>query len=239
MQSVITLIAVLAVIFLVWGIVADRKGSYSNALRLYGIPIIEEFRPAIVRKSHAENDEFAHIAETLEQWQLQSKSIADYVQDEEHKKGLLLDFAILKKKAELDLIAEKLRPGEEQLGSVIRRREVFLKHADLEVARIQRWKPIPKQEYPIDFREFNAKATISVLEDGVRKVATGATIYIFEEGDFVVWQLLESNQKRELAQVIVTGETLGQPLRVIFERVEASRLVLFERKTNCQESKVL
>lgn len=214
--------------------------AYKNKLGLSGIPRIEALCPKGLGFFSGKTDEFIQIANTIEEWQLQRKSIVDYVQDEDHQAALLKDVALLKKQSEVDLIKERQRPSDEQSPHFIRRRETFIKNAETEIARLQGWKPVPKEEREISFREFNAKAICLLVNDGARKAVIGATIHIFEEGDFIITQeLIETNQQRELAQAKITKANTGQPIKVSFDTVGISRLVLSEKKTGREESRVL
>ncbi len=215
--------------------------AYKNKLGLLGIPLIQELRPQKMGFfSSGKIDEFVYISNVLEEWQLKRKTIADFVQDETHHEALLRDLTYLKKKAELELITEDKKPAEDQIRELILRRKTFIKIAESEIARLHGWKPTPKEETPISFREFNAKGICFLSNSGSRKVATGGTLYIFEEGDFIIRQdMIEANQKTELERVTITKANAGQPIKLSFDISGTSRLALYEQRTKREESRPL
>lgn len=215
--------------------------AYKNRLGLTGIPRIEELRPQRLGFfSSGKDDEFVSIADSLENWQLERKSLADFVQDETHKKALIDDLVQLKRKAEKDIITEEKRPTDEQVPDLILRRRTFIKIAESEITRLQGWKPVSKEEAPINFREFNAKAICVLSTEGARKFAISATVYIHEEGEFIIKQeMIETNQRRELERVMVTKASLGKPIQVSLDTNGTSRLALYEQKTGREESRPL
>ncbi len=237
--SIIVLVVVSA-ICLLYRAAAGKRRVYRNALKLSGIPRIEELKAYTAWSFGARTDEFIYIADTIEDWQLERKSIADYVQDEDHKKALLKDLASLKKQTQHDLIEEHQKPSDEQSKKFIRRREGFVRNVETEIARLQGWKSTPKEERAILFREFNVKAVCFFSEDGARKIATSGTISFLEEGDFIIKQeMIETVKTTELARVKVMKANIGETIHFSLNSPDSSRLVLYEQRTRREEKRVL
>lgn len=236
----IIMLAVVCAIYLLYRTATGKSRVYRNALKLSGIPRIKELKARTAWSFGARADEFIYIADTIEEWQLERKSVADYVQDEAHRMALLKDLAFLKRQTELDLMKERQKPPNEQARKFVRRRDVFIKNVDIEIARLQGWKPSQKEERVVSFREFNVKAVCFFSGDGTRKIVTGGTISFFEEGDFIIKQeMIETAKTTELARVKVMKANIGETIHFSLNSPESSRLVIYEQRTRREEKRVL
>lgn len=128
---------------------------YKNKLGLSGIPRIEELCPEAVSFFEPKTDEFIHIAETLKGWKRIRKSLADCIEDEEHRNALLADLYSLRDWIALELRAEQRKPPKEQSLNFIERRDYFLTQTvPYEESQLLAWEAPIVREIPFDFVKF-------------------------------------------------------------------------------------
>lgn len=150
-------------------------GKYKNKLGLKGIPRIKELIPNDIGffsgLFSGENDEFVHIADTLKTWKRKRKSLADYVEDEEHREDLLDDIYKLRDWVALEIRYEKTRLIEDQSQRFIDRREYFISDTvPYEEGRLLSWEPHIDKEEPFRLRENKGQCILTYQNGAVTKL---------------------------------------------------------------------
>lgn len=163
----ILLLIAVVVISLIY-LLSYKAGVYKNALGLRGISRIEELR---VKESWEAVDEFVHIADTLKQWKRKRKSLADYVEDENHREDLLDDIYKLRDWISLEIRYEKTRQIEDQNQRFIDRREYFLSDTvPYEEGRLLSWEPHIDKEDSLRLRENKGHCILTYQNGAVTKL---------------------------------------------------------------------
>lgn len=144
---------------------------YKNKLGLEAIPFIEgmQARPGVFFGIFDnEDDEFIHIADTLEQWRQNGKSLADHVRDEAHRKALLFDLYHLEKLKRLEL-----KEGGIQSLSInaTDRIECFLqKTLPYEEGMLLSWEAPTERESRFDFEKLRGFCLLTYQNGAVSKL---------------------------------------------------------------------
>lgn len=193
-------IAVASLLYLLYRIITIKKGVYVNALGLKGIPSIDELRVKDAWSIGADVDEFVHIADTLKNWTRSGKSLAAYVEDEDHREALLKDLYSLKERADFDLEEEDKRSAGDKVSDVSLRRKTFLNETfPYQKGQLLAWEPPIERKSPFKFRELKGRCIFTYSQDGA---VTKLKLELQETGVFSVsWrQAGDVGEKMELIE---------------------------------------
>lgn len=116
-------------------------------------------------------DEFVYFADTLKEGRRAEKSLADYVEDQEHREAILKDLYRLRDWIALELKEELSKPAREQLQAFIERREFFLKETvPYEEGQLLAWQAPKEREDRFDFEQLKGFCILTYQEGAVIKL---------------------------------------------------------------------
>jgi hypothetical protein len=148
-----TFIAIAMLLLIVFLSLTQRR-SFKNKLRLQFLHNLEEAgkKPFRLRKytflTNA-SDEFKHIRGVFDEWEKESKNIADYVTGEEEKEALLDDLKFLIRRAEHTIEIEQ--SSSDRDPTRIHKRKVFIEQATNQQGKIEAWEVPAREEIGFDF----------------------------------------------------------------------------------------
>ena len=137
-----------------------------SPLGLSGIPRIEglQVKGFLLIK----NDEFVFVADTLKEWQRVRQSLANFVEDQDHREELLQDLSHIRDWAALEVRKEKTKPADEQAHKFIERREYFISSTfPYQESQLLAWQPTMTDQVDIDFVTLNGRCTLIREHDRV------------------------------------------------------------------------
>lgn len=181
--------------------------AYKNRLGLQGISQIKELRPQAVGLFWGAVDEFVYFADVLKWLKREGKSLADYLESEEHRAATLNDIYRLRDMVALALQEYKAEPIGEQSPEFVERREYFLSQTvPYEESKLLAWEAPLKEQKTFSFQHIRGHYAL-VYDANKAVIEIGLCFY--DKGNYSVgW--VEAGDQRDKPELIETlrGEDL-------------------------------